>query len=212
MEKNIEYKILILTGLQILQLEKNVVKNLDDINLAQELIGIGFDIDMSSDNSRLIAGCDFVKEGLWCVYKDEHLSAEEKAVIGEYVWRMVSGHEELGSKCLSGVMRAYIMVVTRPLVPVLEKRLVGTGHELFGSFAACGVAQARFKDATVAEKIAYLWNTTSPEGGMAYLDYSLEHGQLPGDDSWFDELFELAGEIGGDALRMKFTEHCLTQC
>ena len=42
MEKNgIKYKVLILAGLQILQLEKNTIKGFDDINLVEELIKIG---------------------------------------------------------------------------------------------------------------------------------------------------------------------------
>ncbi len=211
MEKNgIEYKVLILAGLQILQLEKNTIKNLDDISLVEELIKIGCDIDISSDDAKLTAGCKLVEDGLWRLYEDKRLSAEEKAVIGDYVWKIVSGHEELGSHHLSGIMRSYIIVVTRPLVPVLQERLADAERRLFGSFAAGGVAQqAKLNDATVVEKIAYLWNNISFDAGLTYLDHSLEHGNLPRDDSWFEELFEIVGEVGGDALRMKFTEHCL---
>jgi len=208
MEGSSEYKILLLAGLQILRFEKNVIKNLGDINLARELVEVGFDIDISSEHSKLIAGCELIESGLWGVYGDEHLSAKEKATINNYVWKIVSS-QGLDHKYLVGIMRANFAIVMQPLVPDLKECLVDTRRK---RLVADVVQRNLDEDDTVAEKVAYLWSEVSPEGGMAYIDHCLDHGQLPQDDSWFEEFFNLAGEIGGDDLRMKFSKYCLAQC
>ena len=210
MQKSIKaYKIQLLAGLQLLNVEF-IVEDLGEINLAQELQADGWELDLS-ENKKIWTACSLIVNSLKQVFYSD-LSNEQKAHVGTCVWNAVKDCTKIAKECELDIFRYYILLIMQPVVPVLKMQLAEAGQKVFASFAAGGVAQLEgLENATPIKKIERLWEVTSPECGLAYLDYCLEYEVLPNDESWFEELFEVAGNVGGDKLQKQFTEHQLTR-